>query len=376
MCREFFFRASFFVLVFGQSVLAGEQLFIQPGFEAPAKKSGEIIEGVRSDLSSPGLSIAVGKDGKLVWAQGFGYADVKKKEAVLINTRFRVGSIAKAITSVAIGKLVEEGKLDLDEPIKTYVPYWPKKRHPITVRQLAGHLAGIRHYRGGEYHNTKHYDTVKEAVGVFQNSSLLFRPGTEFNYSSWGYVLISAALEGASGESFVRYMDQEIFKPLGMKDTLADDPRRDDPQLASFYHAYDRRASEVSFVNNSVKIAGGGILSTPRDLVIMSNRLTAGTFLKKETWALLTESQKLEDGSLAKGGYAIGWRKYHLPIKEGGKKVTLINHGGTSVGCISYLTIFPELDVVVAMTTNTEFGSAWRSFSRYTLTIADVFDRL
>src|SRR3989449_2969074 len=162
---------------------------------------------------------SVGVDGNLVWSEGFGYADVARKVPVTAETQFRIGSVSKPLTATAVALLYEQGKLDLDAPVQRYVPSFPDKGRPITTRQLAGHLAGIRHYRGDEFLLNRHFNTVLEGLTIFQGDALLFPPGTKFSYSTYGWNLISAVVEGAAGEDFLRYMSPDLFPPLGMTPT-------------------------------------------------------------------------------------------------------------------------------------------------------------
>ena len=120
-----------------------------------------------------GASVAVGIDGQVVWAEGFGWADIEQQVPVTALTRFRIGSVSKPLTSVAVGLLYERGKIDLDAAVQKYVPSFPKKRWPISTRQLMGHVAGIRHYRGDEFLSSKHYDNVLAGLEIFERLEAL-----------------------------------------------------------------------------------------------------------------------------------------------------------------------------------------------------------
>src|SRR5262249_37165742 len=152
--------------------------------------------------------------------------DLEQQVPVTPISRLRIGSVSKPLTAALLGLLVEEGRLDLDAPVQAYVPDFPRKAWPITTRQLAGHLAGVRHYRGHEFEIRDHYATVLEGLAIFENASLLFQPGTKFSYSSYGWNLISAVLEGAAHESFLPMMQARVFEPAGMAHTAPDEPTR------------------------------------------------------------------------------------------------------------------------------------------------------
>ncbi|MCP5113774.1 MAG: beta-lactamase family protein, partial [bacterium] len=170
---------------------------------------------------APGVAVAVGVDGTIVWSEGFGLADIEQRVPVTPATKFRIGSVSKPLTAAAVGLLHEEGRLDIDAPVQRYVPSFPVKKHEITTRLLAGHLAGIRHYRAAENYSARHYPTVVEGLDIFKNDPLLHPPGTKYAYSSYGWNLISAVVEGASGTDFLTYMRTNVLEPLGMRNTVA-----------------------------------------------------------------------------------------------------------------------------------------------------------
>src|ERR1700757_1358825 len=115
----------------------------------------------------PGLSLAVAVDGQIVYSEGFGYADLEERVPVWATTKFRIGSVCKPLTAVALVQLVEQGKVDLDAPVQKYVPTFPEKNGKITPRLLAGHIAGIRHYQGDEFLIATHYNNVLDGLKIF-----------------------------------------------------------------------------------------------------------------------------------------------------------------------------------------------------------------
>ena len=196
-----------------------QQRIIAAPFTDAISAARALVEAKIQQQRIPGYVAAVYAGGRVVWAEGFGDANVETRTPVWPSTRFRIGSVSKTLTATALGLLVEDGRLDLDAPIQRYVPDFPAKRYPITTRQLAGHLAGIRHYRGDEFLSNRSYASVRAALDVFDDDSLLFEPGTQYSYSSYGWNLISAIVEGASGEDFLTFMQQRVFTPLGMRHT-------------------------------------------------------------------------------------------------------------------------------------------------------------
>ena len=164
-------------------------------------------------------------------------------------------------------ELVQAGKVDLDAPVQKYVPSFPDKGAVITVRMIAGHLGGIRHYQGDEFLIQRHYDSVLEALKIFENDPLVSPPGTKFNYSSYGFNLVSAVIESASGENFVSYMQNRVYTPLGLVHTTADDNKQVVEERSRFYELpKGGKVVNAPYVDNSYKWAGGGLLSTAEDL--------------------------------------------------------------------------------------------------------------
>lgn len=305
---------------------------------------------VRSGM--PGLSVAVAVDGMIVWSEGFGWADVENRVPVEpAVTRFRVASVSKSLTSAALGQLIEAGKLDLDAPVQRYVPSFPRKPWPITTRELAGHLAGIRHYQGAETFSQRHYATVTDGLAIFEADSLLFQPNTRFSYSSYGWDLIGAVVEGASGEQFVEYMERHVFQPLGLRSIVAEYADSIIDGRARFYEkGTDGRVLNAPYVDNSYKWAGGGFLATSEDLARYGVAMSAPGFLKAATLKLLFTSQRTTDG--VETGYGMGWFTTRHLGGPGGP--SCVGHSGGAVGGVSYLLLCPTEHVVVAIIGNGE----------------------
>jgi len=318
----------------------------EPGIGSAIARARAFITDSMGKVGIPGVSVTVMREGRIIWSEGIGWADLEQRVAVTPLTRFRVGSVSKPLTATAIGLLVERGRLDLDAPVQRYVPSFPTKRHPVTTRQAAGHVAGIRHYRGDEFLIARPYPTVTEGLAIFRNDSLLFEPGTNFSYSSYGWNLVSAVIEGASGQDFLSFMREQVFRPLGLRHTVADFVDSLVPFRARWYTADTASGiRNARYVDNSYKWAGGGFLSTSEDLVRFGNAMLEGTLLRPETFRLLTTSQRLTNGR--ETGYGLGWS---TRIDSAGRRRYW--HSGGSVGGTAYLILYPEQKLVVAMLAN------------------------
>ncbi len=319
---------------------------VAAGYDAAADAARMLIDSLMAAESIPGLSVAVGRAAEVLWSEGFGYSDLTHGVAVTPETRFRVGSVSKPITAAALGVLLERGALDLDAPVQDYVPSFPAKRFPVTTRQLAGHLGGIRHYAGMENFSAVSYPDVLSGLVIFEDDPLINEPGTEFSYSSYAWNLISAVVESASGEEFLAFMDREVFGALGMTETLADMNRPIVPHRTRFYvRDAEGQVVNAPYVDNSYKWAGGGFISTPEDLLTFANGHREPGYLQAETLDVLFASQTTRDGT--ETGYGVGWRS---STNAHGERI--VSHGGGSVGGRTMLTMNRDNGLIVAMVAN------------------------
>ena len=305
-----------------------------------------LVESFRQVRQVPGISVSIAWRGKLVFSKGYGMADVEQQVPVVPDhTRFRIASISKTLTADALMHLVEAGQLDLDAPVQQYVPSFPAKRWPVTVRQVAGHLGGIRHYRNQEFLLNKHYNSVNESLDIFKDDSLLFEPGSRYSYSSYGYNLLSAVIEGASGMSYLDYMQQKVLVPLGMRQTVADKLLPIIPGRGRYYMVQDSLLLNAPNVDNSYKWAGGGYLSTSEDLIRFALGHLRPGYLSAASWHTLTTSQHTTDGQPT--GYGIGW---FTQTDSRGRH--WVGHSGGAIGGTGKLVVYPDEEIVIVILTN------------------------
>lgn len=338
-----------------------------PQWADAVEKGRQLVRAGLTDQNLPGLSVAVGAGGEIVWAEGFGWADLENRVPVAPGTRFRIGTASKALTSAAVGLLLEKDRLKLDDEIQTSAPDFPKKQWPVTLRQLMGHLAGVRTDGGDEGPLlSKHCERTVEGLQHFAKDSLLVEPGTQYRYSSYGWILVSAAVEAAADEPFLRFMRKEIFEPLGMDDTKADSAMEPIPDRATFY--FPRFAADPRYgLHLTRKIdyscyAGSSIfLSTPSDLVRFAMAINSGKLLQPATVQLLQTSQRLPSGQ--ETGYGLGWDLQTVALTGG--QTRLVGHDGESLGGMvaSFMT-FPEYGIVVAVTSNISYADTFSLGSR------------
>ena len=333
-----------------------------PKWADAVEQGRQIVRAGLTEQNLPGLSVAVGVGGDIVWAEGFGWADLENQVPVAPDTRFRIGTASTALTSAAVGLLLEKGRLKLDDEIQTYVPEFPEKQWPVTLRQLMGHVAGVRNDGGDEGPLfSEHCERPVEALQYFAESPLLFEPGTQYRYSSYGWILVSAAVEAAADEPFLTFMREQIFEPLGMDDTMADSATEPIPDRATSY--FPRFAADPRYgpdlmrpIDYSCYAGSSVFLSTPSDLVRFAMAINSGKLLQPATVQLLQTSQRLASGE--ETGYGLGWDLETVTLA--GKQTRVVGHDGESLGGMvaSFMT-FPEHGIVVSVTSNISYADTF-----------------
>jgi len=336
---------------------------------APVRQWADAIEqgrqAVRAALSKqnlPGLSVAVGAGSDIVWAEGFGWADLEQRVQVAPHMRFRIGTASTALTSAAVGLLLEKNRLKLDDEIQTYVHEFPDKQWPVTLRQLMGHVAGVRSDGGDEGPLfSQRCERPVDALQYFKDSPLLFEPGTRYRYSRYGWILMSAAVETAADEPFLSFMRKQIFEALGMDHTLADSATEPIANRVTFY--FPRFAADPRYGPDLMRpldyscYAGSSVfLSTPSDLVRFAIAINSGKLLQPATVQLLQTSQRLPSGE--ETGYGLGWNLETVELL--GKQTRTVGHDGDSLGgMVASLTTFPEHGIVVSVMSNISYADTF-----------------
>ena len=342
----------------------GSRVEVTTPAHADAVRAGrQMIADYMARRGVPGASVAMSIDGRLVWSEGFGLADVEQGVPVTPSTRFRSGSTAKPMSMAAAAILHDRGQLDFDAVVQDLVPDFPVQSRPITFRMLAGMLGGLRHYRLGtdDFFNPRSYDNVLDYVETFKNDPLIAEPGTKYSYSSPGTNLQGAMTQAAGGKPFPILMQELVFGPLGMVSTTPDWNDSIIPNRTRYYErtggrrTYRIRESSwgdgergvllnAPYTDNSNKFPSGGYLTTPEDLVTFGATMLAPGFYSAETLAELVTVQRTSDGTPT--GYGMNWS---VEDKDG--ELTY-SHGGSSVGGNSILIVFPRHKAVFAMQTN------------------------
>ncbi len=304
----------------------------------------------------PGVSVAVGVGGDIVWAEGFGWADLERKVPVTAGTRMKIGSASTVLSSAAAGLMLQEGRLDLDEPIQRHVPDFPEKPWPVTLRQVMGHVAGLRSDGGdeGPFRST-HCDRTLDGLQLVADRSLRFEPGTAYRFSSYGWILVSAAVEAAAGEPFFTVMQKRVFEPLGMHDTMPDTELVENRAMTYFPRMGDPRYGSDGgprTTDYSCYSGGAAFLSTPSDLVRFGMGIGSGTLLEPVTLQLLQTPHRLSSG--LETDYGLGWELRSVAMF--GRHIRQAGYEGSWMGGpVATFMMLPG-GLVIAVTSNIAYA--------------------
>jgi len=330
-----------------------------PKYADIGKAAIEILAKRREQISAPSLSAAITVKGKLVWAGTAGWKDVANKKPATLNTAYRIGSTSKAVSTTALARLVDDKTIDLDAPISNYIDKLPNTLWAkFTSRQLASHTAGLVGYEEnndwiGFYQSlalTTRFDNPQNALSVFDNADTLFEAGTDFHYSSFDNILLSAVMQSALDIPFNEIMMSYVFTPLGLTHTYPDHMKPKNLDFAKPYQTDRKRVKLWRQVDLSHKLAAGGYISTPTELATLGAAWLDSDFISKDIRDIFWTPVTLVNGSTNEQDYALGFRRKSWPIH--GKDVIHLNHGGVSKGSQCWLMIIPEHNISLAITIN------------------------
>lgn len=320
------------------------------GARPPAPSTSSSIDdhlrAVVAEHQLPSLSLAAARSGEIVYVAALGLANVEEELAASPETRYPIGSVSKTITATAALRMAEQGALDLDAPVEDYCPAFPDEHPAITARQLLGHLGGIRHYDYSRFEedflNKRRYESIEEALSKFQDDPLVAAPGFKYHYSSWGYVLLGCAMEGAAGSSYGEIVRKNVLDPATMTATTTS-LEEGLPVVAKGYSlSEDGTWRPTGPFDSSDRIPAGGFISTPSDLVRFGIALLERRILSAESREMMWTVQDTTGGEPT--GAGLGWSL--------SKDSSEAFHGGTTVGATSLLYIRPRDQIVVAFSTN------------------------
>lgn len=297
-------------------------------------------------------SVLVSEKGNVIYKNGFGFANMEWNIPNQADTKFRLGSITKQFTAMAVMQLVEQGKLKLDVPISTYLPDYPKKNADIiTVHHLLCHSSGIPNYTTRNFIEKYNRDpyTPTTFLKFFADSTLDFKPGEKFSYSNSGYFLLGVIIEKVTGKPYEQVLQENIFTPLHMNNTGYDHSNTILKNRAAAYEKNGRNYVNANYLDMSIPYAAGSLYSTVEDLYLWDQALYTDQLLKKENKDMLFKKQM----EMSRGYYGYGWIMNDMPIGNTKELVQTIGHSGGINGFRTMLTRFPADKSMIILLNNT-----------------------
>jgi D-alanyl-D-alanine carboxypeptidase len=305
-------------------------------------------------LHISGVSLAIVRDGRAIKAQGYGFANIELKAPATKETVYEIGSNTKQFTAAAIMMLVEEGKVRLEDPITKYFPEAPQTWRGITIRHLLTHTSGIQNHVAvprwlDVFRTNLAFETAPtrdELLEMFFRLPLEFQPGESWAYDNTGYYLLGIIIEKASGKSYWQFLDERIFKPLGMTATRSTDPRPIVPNRASGYEWKNDQFENRPVLLPAIGFSAGSLLSTVEDAVKWDAALYGEKLLKKSSLDQMWTATMAKDGADAPFNYGFGWfiDSYH------GHR--LVQHSGGTPGFSSVIYRFLDDKLTIIILTN------------------------
>jgi D-alanyl-D-alanine carboxypeptidase len=332
------------------AVLIAAPALAQPTPQGSASSRAVLVARIDSladdfvrGFPSPSVAVAVVRGSDTLVMKGFGFADIESKRPATPNTIYRIGSLTKQFTSAGIMRLVERGKLSLDDDLSKYVPNFPLQGHHVTIRHLLTHTSGIHNYTAMPgWQPTWGSDlTTDSIVGFVKKEKFDFEPGDKYNYSNTGYVLLGMVIEKVSGKTYAKFVEDELFKPLKLTHTSYCPSRTTDPAFASGYARKDSTFVAAPYLSLTHPHAAGALCSSVSDFVRWQRALTGGQVVSPASFTLMTTPAKLNDGKTSNYGFGLstGMMGTHRSI----------THSGGIHGFTTFASYFPDdsLNIVV-----------------------------
>ncbi len=300
-----------------------------------------------TDYNVPSISAGILVDGKIIWTGTAGFSDIEQQIKPTEETLYRIGSISKVLTTALVLRLSETGKLNLQDPVQKYLPDYPlDKKGPIKINHLLSHTSGIDHYKGKETRSFVNYDNLRDASRLFESRKLKFEPGTRYKYTSYGFTLLGAVIEAATGKSYADNLKELVLEKAGMTNTFIEDRNNMNSAQAKLYK---KKGNEIiPDVDNDLSniYPAGGLISTATDLLLFYEAWRNGKLITNDHVDQMLKAIEF-NGEVLDENAGLGWNIWKHN-KHGWVCHRIGGQSGTSALLISYR----EQGVTVALLSN------------------------
>ncbi len=295
----------------------------------------------------PGAAVIVTQNGEPIFRKGYGMANLELAVAIRPDMIFRIGSITKQFTAVAILMLMEEGKLKLEDSLEKFIPDYPVHGHSITVEHLLTHTSGIQGFTElPEFEKQQVQDrTTQEMLDFFKYRPMEFAPGRRWNYNNSAYYLLGVIIEKVSNLSYIDFLQQRIFNPLGMSHTYYDTHAQIIPNRASGYTRQGDQVINDAYISMTQPFSAGALASNVDDLAIWDEALYTDKLVSQSSLQRAWTPYRLLDGEPVHYGYGWALHDFHGHA--------WVAHGGGINGYLCYAVRLPQEHIYIAILTNT-----------------------
>jgi len=336
-------------------------------FELTPESRIDAILSQKYPSDNPGAVFLVAKDGKPIYKNAFGKANLELDVDMKPDYVFQIGSITKQFTAAAIIMLAEQGKLSITDDITKFIPDYPTQGQTITLHHLLTHTSGIMNYTRMKSINSiaKEDLTPKELVDFFKDEPMDFNRGEKFQYSNSGYILLGYVIELVSGMGYIDFVERNIFEKAGMKDSRFASDRKIIKDRAYGYQQSGDELLNKRHISFNITYSAGSLMSTVNDLLKWQNAINNNILIGEELKNLIFTNYKLNDGESI--GYGYGW---HLKNISG---IRSWEHGGSIFGYKSMAVYLPDNDIYVVGLTNCDCNSPTQVTREIALLAAQFF---
>lgn len=294
-------------------VLATALMPILGAMDSRPCRADAVDDFVRNNMAKqhiPGLSLAVVKAGKVIRAQGYGYANLELHVPATPKTVYVLHSVSKQFIAAATMLLVEQGKIGLDDPASKYFPDAPEIWKGVKVRHLLSHTSGIKDYLNDVNLDLPDAATQMDTLHAVMKLPMNFQPGGKWSYNNTGFLMLALIIRQVTGQTTTEFLTEHIYRPLGMSSSRANSKTDIIPNRSSKYIWAKDRWVNAEFPYTVEQIAAGGMMSTVLDLAKWDASLYTNKILKKSSRDLMFTAVRLNDGSRANYGFGFFVKDY------------------------------------------------------------------
>jgi CubicO group peptidase (beta-lactamase class C family) len=345
-------------IIFGQGK-KGSDIENSAFSAAPTKNIEAEIDAIFNQaypINSPGATVLIAKDDKIIYRKAFGMANLELKVQMKPENVFQLASITKQFTSVAILILMEQGKLSLKDPLSKYIADYPRGNE-ITLHHLLNHTSGIKDYtRIPELRTKTRLDlTTEEMISNFKNLPLEFNPNEKYEYSNSGYFLLGYIIEKLSGMSYEDFIQRNVFDKLGMKNSYYGNSHKIIPNRANGYQFYEGNYENPEYMSTTIPYAAGSLMSTVDDMFLWNNAIQNNALISEKSKQIAFTNHTLTNGKHSNYGY--GWAINEI---EG---IKTLEHTGGINGFTTSGIYIPDKDIYSIVLTNLDDGTGPETYN-------------